>query len=524
MPQHILGAAETLLKDGEMRAYELENTKVLLARVDGTYYAVRGTCTHYGGPLAEGAIKDGIVMCPWHHACFDVRTGKRTEPPALADVPSFPVTIENGQVAVTLERQPAPQGSVSSPVNSVVIIGGGAAGNAAAEELRRMGYAGSVTILSASRNVPVDRPNLSKDYMAGRAKPEWIPLHDEQWYADQNIDLRLNTEVRGVDTASKQVKLASGESVAYDRLLIATGGIPRQLPVEGHDLANVFTLRTLSDADAILQAAENATQIVIVGASFIGMEVAASLKKDGVTVTVVGLEDVPFAPSMGEAVGRMLQKEHEANGVQFRMGNSAEKFVGENGRVTGAQLKSGETLPADLVIVGVGVRPATGFLKDSGLQMQEREGSLLVDEYLQTSSPDVYAAGDIARYATNDQTQRIEHWRLAEQHGVIAAHNMLGQRDSMNEHVPFFWTNQWGAKVAYVGHASGDDTIVIRGQPEEQSFIAFYLKDGQLAAAAGSNHGAEMCAIEFILRDRMPLTPEQMRDESFDLVGYATGQ
>ena len=285
----------------------------------------------------------------------------------------------------------------------------------------------------------------------------------------------------------------------------------------------MLTLRTLPDADAILQAAENATQIVIVGASFIGMEVAASLKKDGVTVTVVGLEEVPFAPSMGEVVGRMLQKEHEANGVQFRLGNSVEKFTGENGRVTGAQLKSGETLPADLVIVGVGVRPATDFLKDSGLQMQEKEGSVLVDEYLQTSNPDIYAAGDIARYSANGRAQRIEHWRLAEQHGVIAAHNILGQQDSLNAHVPFFWTNQWDAKVAYVGHASGDDTIVIRGQPEEQSFIAFYLKDGQLAAAAGSKHGAEMCAIEFILRDKMPLTPEQMRDEGFDLVSYATG-
>jgi NADPH-dependent 2,4-dienoyl-CoA reductase/sulfur reductase-like enzyme/nitrite reductase/ring-hydroxylating ferredoxin subunit len=527
MSQHQVGPADSLLQDGQMQRIELEGKPVVLARVGGEYYAFGGKCTHYGAPLNEGVLKEHMLICPWHHACFDIRSGLRLEPPAMNDLPHYPLQILNGMVTVTLpnDNQTAPQRSAGpADGRTFVIVGGGAAGNAAAEQLLREGFTGKIVILSADPVVPVDRPNLSKDYLDGHAKPEWIPLRDQDWYTARGIDVRLNARVKSISPDAHTITMESGETVRYDRLLLATGGTPRHLTnVPGVDLGGIYVLRTLADADRIIAAAQSGQRAVIIGASFIGMEVAASLAGGrGVAVTVVAPEAVPFATILGEEIGRMFQQVHEQNKVRFCLGDGVTGFSGENGQVRQVELKSGEKLDADFVVVGIGVAPATDFLRGSGLPLNERDHSVLVNANLQTSHPDIFAAGDIARWDNGSEGgTRIEHWRLAQQHGIVAAKNLLGGSEDINAHVPFFWTTQWKVTLNYVGHATKWDEIIFRGKPADQKFIAFYISGGKLLAAAGCGYDTELDAIEIILRDRMPLSPGQMRDQSFDLITYA---
>lgn len=527
MAEHRVGTADSLLRDGEMTRLELEGKPVVVTRVGDAYYAFGGNCPHYGAPLNEGVLRGHTVMCPWHHACFDVRTAVRLEPPSLNDLARYPVRLDDGMLYVTLPNDNVrqPQGKIDpADGRHFVIVGGGAAGNSAAEELRRSGYRGRVTILSSVGTPPIDRPNLSKDYLAGKAQPDWIPLRGADWYAERDIDLRLNTTVTKVDPGAHAVRLEDGEFLQYDKLLLAMGGIPRDLKrVPGGDLDGIFLLRSLADADRIIAQVGEGKRAVLVGGSFIGMEVAASLAKGRkLDVTVVDMVDVPFAKVLGDEIGRMFMNEHEANGVMFHLSAKLDRFIGENGRVVGVQLGGGDVLPADFVIVGVGVRPATDFLQDSGIRLNERDQSVEVDTHLRTSDADVFAAGDIARYpASNGESQRIEHWRAAQQQGVVAARSMLGVDDSVNAHVPYFWTSQWGMSLRYVGHATDWDEIIYRGKPSEKKFLAFYVKDGKLKAAAGLKRDREIDALEFLLLDGRALTPEQMRDEGFDLVQYA---
>jgi NADPH-dependent 2,4-dienoyl-CoA reductase/sulfur reductase-like enzyme/nitrite reductase/ring-hydroxylating ferredoxin subunit len=528
MAEHTVGAASTFLNDGSMTRLELEGKPVVVARAGGQYYAFGGKCTHYGGPLDKGVLKGHTLMCPWHHACFDIRSGERLEPPAYNDLPRYPVRLDGDQIIVTLphDNQTQPQGKAEpSDARVFLIIGGGAAGNAAAEQLRRSGFRGKIVVISAVPETPVDRPNLSKDYLDGHAKPEWIPLRDADWYAARDIQLHLDTTVAGVDPAAHTVTLDNGATHSYDKLLLATGATPRKLNIPGADLVGVLALRSLGDAEAIIQAAQSGKQAVVIGASFIGMEVAAALASGrGIHVTVVGMEAAPFEPILGDRVGRLFQSEHEANGVQFRLSTQVKRFLGENNHVRAVELRGGETLPADFVVLGVGVIPATGFLKTSGLNLQDKDGSVLVNARLQTSHPDIFAAGDIAHWDDGSEAgARIEHWRVAQQQGMVAARNMLGGQENINQHVPFFWTNQWKIGLRYVGYAPKWDEIIYRGAPEAKDYIAFYVADGKLRAAAGYGHDREMDAIEFILRDGMSLSPAQMRDAQFDLVAYASG-
>ncbi|MCC6802983.1 MAG: FAD-dependent oxidoreductase [Anaerolineae bacterium] len=526
MAEHRVGSADTFLRDGEMKRLELEDKPVVVARVDGDYYAFGGNCPHYGAPLDTGVLRGHALMCPWHHACFDVRTAVRLEPPSLNDLARYPVRLGGGEIFVTLPNDNVrqPEGKADPADNRhFVIVGGGAVGNSAAEELRRRGYRGRITIFSSVSSVPIDRPNVSKDYLAGSAQADWMPLRGAGWYADRDIDLRLNTTVTQVDSNAHTVTLEGGEVVPYDRLLLATGGVPRDLKrVPGGDLDGIYLLRSMADADRSIAQAGEGKRAVLVGGSFIGMEVAASLAKGRkVVVTVVDMVDVPFQKVLGDEIGRMFMDTHAANGVMFRLSAQIERFIGEAGRVTGVQLAGGDALPADFVVVGVGVRPATEFLKDSGIRLNDKDQSVLVDAHLRTSADDIYAAGDIARYPAGNGTQRIEHWRAAQQQGVVAARNMLGIEDSVNAHVPFFWTSQWGMSLRYVGHAESWDEIIFRGKPEDKNFLAFYVKGGELKAAVGLKRDRDMDAIEFLLLDGKRLTPEQMRDEAFDLVVYA---
>ena len=524
MAEHIVGKAVDFLRDGAMKRIDLEGSSVALARVGEKYFAFAAECPHYHGPLDEGLLCGFAVMCPWHHASFDIRDGALLEPPALNDLPSYPVRIEAGQIVVTLPEtnQTEPSGkAVPGDTRNFIIIGGGAAGNACAEELRRGGFGGKVVQLSASATVPVDRPNLSKEYLSGSAPAEWVPLRgDLEWYKARDIDLRLNATVTGIDARAHTVQVEGAEPVRYDKLLIATGGTPRKLTsLPGAGAEGVFYLRDLADCDEIIAAAGQGKKAVVIGSSFIGMEVAASLAGGrGVEVTVVAIEAAPFEHVFGPEIGHVFVKQHQDNGVSIKLKSEAARIVESGGKVGGVELKSGELLPADFVVVGIGVRPATDFLAGSGLTLNGRDGSVQVDSELRTNLPDIYVAGDIARW--NDGSPaglRIEHWRVAEQHGIVAARNMLGGHETLQRRVPFFWTTHWDFTLGYAGHAETWDEIIVRGDLAKKEFTAFYVKGGKLLAAAASNRDADLLAAEAILRDGLLLSVDQMRDEGFDL-------
>jgi len=524
MPTYKIPQSE-LPQNGHSKKFEFEETAVLVACVDSEYFAVAPECTHWHGPLDEGMICGHTVMCPWHHACFDLRNGNPVEPPALDGIQTYPTHLENNALSIDMTVPETSPSVVSAEEDiAIVIVGGGAAGQAAAEELRHQGFEGQIIILSEAASVPVDRPNLSKDYLAGNADPDWIPLRSPEWYEDNAVEIRLNTAVTSVEPAQNRLKLSNGETLNYHKLLLATGATPRHLDVPGHDLEGVLALREWKDADAILEAAAHARQAVVVGSSFIGLEAAASLAGGHqLQVTVVSRDRVPFERILGEEIGRMLQVEHEDHNIPFHLEQDVAKFEGNDGKLIAVHLRNGERIPADLAVIGIGVQPHTAFLKESGIELGE-DGSVLTDAFLQSSHPDIFAAGDIARWKNeaNGESQRIEHWRTALQHGKTAARNLLGKKESVAAHVPFFWTTQWDVNLGYVGHAANWDEIIFRhGHPEQKEFLAYFIKDGQLQAAAAMNRDAELLALNFLLRQGKCPEVAQLLDANFDIVQFA---
>ena len=522
MSTHIIPQSE-LPQSGHSKKFEFDDTAILVANVGGEYFAVAPECTHWHAPLEDGMICGHTLMCPWHHACFNLKDGKPTEPPALDALETYNTTLQNGDLKVDLTPRETDSTKVTTETDLLmVIVGGGAAGQAAAEELRHQGFDGQITILSQASAVPVDRPNLSKDYLAGNADPDWIPLRSPEWYEENAVEIRLNKAVTKVETAQNRLQLSNGETLNYHKLLLATGGKPRQMNVPGHDLDGVFTLREWKDADAIMEACASARKAVVIGSSFIGMEVAASLAGGHeLEVTVVSRDVLPFERILGKEIGQMLQAEHENHNIPFRLQADVAEFIGHDGKLTAVILKDGEKIPADLAVVGIGVQPNTAFLTDSGLNLA-KDGSLLTTEFLQTSHPDVFAAGDIASWQNaNNESQRIEHWRVALQQGKVAAKNMLGKQESITKHVPFFWTTQWDISLGYVGHAAVWDEIVYHGKPEDKSFVAYYLKDGKFQAAAAVNRDDDLLALEFLLQQGKCPEAEQLLDEDFDVVALA---
>ncbi|MGH7792603.1 MAG: NAD(P)/FAD-dependent oxidoreductase, partial [Thermodesulfobacteriota bacterium] len=357
-------------------------------------------------------------------------------------------------------------------------------------------------------------PNLSKEYLQGKAEDEWMPLRSEEFYNDYGIELMRQKKVTHVDTSSKTISLDSGETLKYDKLLVATGGKARMLNVPGAELKNVFTLRSYDDSDEIIKASENASRVTVVGASFIGMETAFSLTERKLPVTVIAPDSVPFNRVFGKEIGKMFQKQQEEHGVTFKLGAAVAKFEGD-GKVEAVMLENGERTEADLVVVGVGVKPATDFLKGIDL---ESDGSIKVNKYF-CAAQDLYAAGDIARFPDwrTGEHIRIEHWRTAEQQGRIAAHNMVGKETPYSS-VPFFWTTQAGLNFRYVGHVKDWDNLIIKGDVSSKEFIAFYVKNNQILAAAGNERDKEMAAIEELMRLKKMPTPEALQDNSVDLL------
>ncbi len=464
---------------GDMLLGHVGDEDVLLVRSGPDIFAIDAHCSHYHGPLAEGLVDGESVRCPWHHACFDLRTGEATRAPALSAIAVWKVEREGERIFVRQKREhskPRVKGAVDTP-GRIVIVGGGAAGFAAAEMLRRQDYRGSIVMLSQELAAPVDRPNLSKDYLAGSAPEDWLPLRPESFYAEAGIDLRLGTEVASIDPKARDVVLAGGEIVPYDRLLLATGAEPVRLPISGVEQPHVHVLRSLADCRAIIASANGARRAIVIGASFIGLEAAASLRARDIEVHVVGLEQRPMERVLGPEMGDFVRALHEEHGVIFHLGDTVTSIDGKR-----AALKSGGVLDADIVVIGVGVRPRMALAEKAGLAIDR---GVKVDGYLETSIPGIYAAGDIARWPDphSGETIRVEHWVVAERQGQTAARNMLGQREVF-EAVPFFWSQHYDVPINYVGHAEKWDEIAVDGDIAAKDCLLRYKSGGRVLAVA----------------------------------------
>ena len=481
------------LPDGGMIAGHVGKDVVLLARLGDEVFAIGGLCSHYHGNLAEGLMVGDSVRCPLHHACFSLRTGEALKAPAFDNVGTWRVEREDRRIRVA-EKLPKPAiPAVPSPdagAGRFVIVGGGAAGFAAAERLRREGFQGELTILSAEADRPIDRPNLSKDNLAGQAPESWLYLKPQSFFERRGIRLELGAAVASLDARNRKVALADGRELGFDKLLLATGAEPVRLDVPGAGLPHVFTLRALPDLRAIVARVEESRTAVVVGASFIGLEVAASLIARGLSVQVVAPDERPLARVLGPEIGDFVRAEHERHGVVFHLGHRP-AAIEERAVV----LDDGTRLAADLVVAGIGVRPRTALAEAAGLRV---ERGVVVDAQLETSAPGVFAAGDIARYpypGAESGTARIEHWVVAERMGQAAAFAMLGQARPFAD-VPFFWSQHYDAAIDYVGHADSWDATEIEGDIAKGDGEVRFLRRGRLLAVASLGRDREALRAE----------------------------
>jgi NADPH-dependent 2,4-dienoyl-CoA reductase/sulfur reductase-like enzyme/nitrite reductase/ring-hydroxylating ferredoxin subunit len=500
-PDLTQGVAKSELADGQKLLGHVGSDVVLLVRCRDNFFAVGPECTHYHGPLADGVVADGSIRCPWHHACFDLRTGEAVRAPAFSPIACWAVEHREGKVFVQ-DKLEAPKPKfrarpLATAPAKIVIVGGGAAGFAAAEMLRREQFGGSIVMLSNEAAPPVDRPNLSKDYLAGAAPEDWVYLRPDNFYADNAIDLRVNEEVAAIDIRLREITLSNGNSIGYDKLLLATGAEPVRLWIPGGNDPHVHSLRSLADCRSIIAGAQGAARAVILGASFIGLEVAAALRARGIEVHVVAPEKLPMERILGRQMGRFVQTLHEEHGVVFHLNDTAVSIAPDQ-----MTLKSDRKLAADFVVAGIGVRPRIDLAAKAGLLV---ERGVVVNSFLETSAPGVYAAGDIARWPDrySGANIRVEHWVVAERQGQTAAFNMLGHREPFAA-VSYFWSQHYDVPINYVGHAERWDEIVIDGDIPAKDCVVRFKQEGRTRAIAS------------IYRDRESLQAEISMERQTD--------
>ena len=490
-PDLTQGIALATLPENAMLAGHVDGEDVLLVRRGTEIFSISPHCTHYHGPLADGLVVDGTIRCPWHHACFDLRSGEALRAPAFEPLTCWRVEEEEGRIFVREKLpgpSPKPRGTGRAP-GKIVIVGGGAAGFAAAEMLRRLDYRGEVVMVSDDTAPPVDRPNLSKDYLAGSAPEEWVPLRPDAYYAENGIDLRLGARIGMIKPREREVVLTDGGAIAYDRLLLATGAEPVRLELPGAAPSDVLTLRSLADCRRIIARCQTASRVLVIGASFIGLEVAASLRARGLEVHVVAPEARPMERVLGPQLGEVIRALHEEKGVHFHLGNTVNAFEAKR-----AMLTDGNSLEADFAVLGVGVRPRIKLAEEAGLALDR---GVAVNSHLQTSAPDIYAAGDIARWPDrhSGKSIRVEHWVVATRQGQTAARNMLGMAEAFTS-VPFFWSQHYDISINYVGHAEGWNELVVEGN--------LMAKDGLVRF----RHGGDTLAVASLFRDLESLKAE----------------
>jgi NADPH-dependent 2,4-dienoyl-CoA reductase/sulfur reductase-like enzyme/nitrite reductase/ring-hydroxylating ferredoxin subunit len=497
-PDLTAGIPATSLQDGVPLLGHVDDDAVIVVRCGSSdVFAIGATCTHYGGPLADGLVVDGTVRCPWHHACFELRTGAALRTPALNPVASYEVVQRQGSIVVSRRKTTAaapPAASRTGSPSSVAIVGAGAAGNSAAEQLRQLGYEGPITLFDADEAAPYDRPNLSKDYLAGTAPPEWLPLHPRSHYKDLAVDLVLGHRVATLDAATRRLTLDDGTTRQFGAIVLATGAEPVQLSIPGTDGPPVHYLRTLADSQRIIAAAQGAHRVVVLGAGFIGLEVAASLRARGLEVHVVAPGRRPLERALGAELGDVVRALHEAHGVVFHLGQTARGL--ERGHVV---LQSGQRLAADFVVAGVGVGPTVALAEHAGLEVDH---GVVVDRYLETSAKGIFAVGDVARWPDprTGARVRVEHWVVAQRQGQAVARVLAGARTPFAD-VPFFWSQHYDVAVNYVGHAARWDAVEIDGDPRSRDCAVRYKQAGRVLAVAT------------ISRDRVSMEAERAMEQ-----------
>jgi NADPH-dependent 2,4-dienoyl-CoA reductase/sulfur reductase-like enzyme/nitrite reductase/ring-hydroxylating ferredoxin subunit len=473
---------------------------VVLVRDGDAVRAYGAACPHAGGPLDEGAVCSGRIICPWHKAEFSVADGALIEPPALAALIGYAVTIEGDDVLIGSKLDQDRRGRKTAAAAVSVIVGDGAAGAAAASALREFHYDGRIVLVGREAEVAYDRTALSKFVMAGQMKPADVPsLQPEEFYAAHQIE-RVTGEIERLDVLEKQATLADGTRLPFDTALICTGAVPSRLDIPGGDLPGVHSLRSLADAALIVRDLRAGARAVILGSSFIGLEAACGLREQTLEVSVASPEAVPFARQFGGEIGSAIRALHEANGVQFHSGTRAVRIEGE-GRVTTVVLDNGTRLAADIVLVAIGVKPATAFVQ--GVE-RGQDGGLVADATMQIG-PDVFVAGDVASFPLprNGGRARIEHWRVAQQQARIAARNIAGQRATYDG-VPFFWTYHYGKRFEYLGHADAWDEVVIDGDLHRQKFLAFLCQRGLVRAVVACERERETAVLIDAMRRELP--------------------
>ncbi len=487
---------------------EVADQKILLVRDGDAVRAFSAVCPHAGAPLEEGAICNGRIVCPWHKGAFRVADGALAEPPALDGLSRFPVRLEGGDILVDARVEAHAETHPPVEERTFVIVGAGAAGATAAAALRAFGFGGRILLIGHEPGLPFDRTSLSKFVVSGEMKPEETPLlRPETFYADQRIE-RIAAKVVGFDASRRELTLSDNRRIAFAQALLAPGGEAKLPDVEGVGLRGVHILRSREDAAAILADVRPGARALVLGASFIGLEVASCLIAQKAQVTVVSPEEIPLTRQFGQRIGKSLRALHEANGVTFHGDVKVAKLEGDD-RVSALALVDGRRLAADLVVIGVGVRPATRFVH--GVELA-KDGGLPVDSAMRAAEG-VFAAGDVAAFPVPPAAKltRIEHWRVAQQQARVAAANMLGGRATFDA-VPFFWTYHYGKNFEYLGHAESWDDEVHCGEVEKQDFVTLFLQGERVAAVAA----CERQRLTAVLSERMrrPLT----RDEALRLV------
>lgn len=476
------------IQEGELRLIERNGEEILLTKSHGEICACGNSCTHYGAPLTDGWMEDGEIVCPWHYARFDPASGERRTPPALDDLPRYETEVVGDEIFLGqkhVDEIPLPSGS---DTRTILIVGGGAAGQAAAETLRREGFAGAVTIISAEEELPYDRTALSKGMLSGKADPDRLALRGAQFYERLKIDLKPGARVKQLDAAKKQLILDDGKRLSGDMILLATGSRPRRLPIPGAESAHL--IRELREAKELARELSGAKRVAVIGAGFISLEAAANLRERGVEVDVIAPEKLPLERVFGAEAASRIAEIHRAQGVRFHLGTTV---AGIAARDAGYELEMNDrnSLQTDLVLMAVGVEPVLDYLDKSGL---EHENGIPVNERFETNAPGIFAAGDIARFPYPGidgeplGLTRSEHWINSQMQGVHAARAMLGAQEPFSE-VPLFWSKQYGYSFKFAGYAEEYDQTVIHGSLAEDSWLAGYYRKGRLRGVSGFGKG-----------------------------------
>jgi NADPH-dependent 2,4-dienoyl-CoA reductase/sulfur reductase-like enzyme/nitrite reductase/ring-hydroxylating ferredoxin subunit len=515
------------IKDGGMKSFKQDDDSIILITRDGDEFnAFDGKCTHAGADLGEGLRCGNRVICPWHHGTFDSTDGSLIEPVAMKGLTRYSVTRQGDNLIVDTTSNINERADNDQLADThTIIVGGGGAGFMTANQLRHTGYGGKITLISADNKAPYNRPLLSKAFLAGQMDESKLILGGSNWADRNNIDLRLNQRVSEVLPNENAIIIENNngdnEKQSADFLVVATGAEPKIPPFKGADLAGVFTLRSMSDAKAIKEASQD-KQVVIVGTGFIGMEAAAALSQAGeaASITVVGRSARVMSNIVSEAVSNALVKLHEENGVRFVFGTGVESIDGDGSHVSSITLSDGSTLAADVVILGTGVAPRTDLLE----QVDDPDG-VQVDNELQLRDG-VYALGDIAKATNQMGRMRIEHWRVALQHGMVTAGAILNNDNvnTLEERIPFFWTAQYGKSLRYSGHAATPDKGILFGTPDDLDYIEYYFDDEgentRASAASSLGRDKELIAFSELLRRGHAPTRAQI-NAGFDIIEQA---